>query len=307
MYCLRSEDGQLVWRLQIAPEDRRIVAFGQLESAWPVHGTVLVREGVAYVAAGRSTHLDGGIKVYAVEPETGRVICPLEPEGQKSHGLEDVLVSDGQAVYMRHLKYGLVNESVGEATTRNGDGRAAKGQGDMQPKSSGPRAFSTAGLLDDTRFSRVGWSAGHKRGNNDLVVFDEHATYAFRSRRKGGFGGWYQAGSDAYELVAYDRELKKHRWSQTMPIRVLAMAVAGDMLFAAGPPDTVDTGQPWAAFEGKQGASLLALSTEDGKRRASYDLKVPPVLDGLAVAAERLYVSAADGRVLCFGKGRAKP
>ncbi|MHC4404927.1 MAG: outer membrane protein assembly factor BamB family protein, partial [Planctomycetota bacterium] len=47
VYCLRAADGQLAWRFRAAPEDRRIVAFEQVESPWPVPGSVLVLDGVA--------------------------------------------------------------------------------------------------------------------------------------------------------------------------------------------------------------------------------------------------------------------
>ena len=54
VYCLRASDGELVWRFRGAPRDERLVAFEQLESLWPVHGTVLVQDGAAYFAAGLS-------------------------------------------------------------------------------------------------------------------------------------------------------------------------------------------------------------------------------------------------------------
>jgi outer membrane protein assembly factor BamB len=53
--------------------DRLIGAFGQLESAWPVHGGVLVQNGTAYFAAGRSSQLDGGIYLYGVDAATGEL------------------------------------------------------------------------------------------------------------------------------------------------------------------------------------------------------------------------------------------
>ncbi|UCF16454.1 MAG: PQQ-binding-like beta-propeller repeat protein, partial [Phycisphaerales bacterium] len=73
VYCLRASDGDLVWRFAAAPQDRRIGAFGQLESAWPVHGSVLVRDGIAYFAAGRSSHLDGGVYVFGLDATTGEL------------------------------------------------------------------------------------------------------------------------------------------------------------------------------------------------------------------------------------------
>ncbi len=53
VYCLRAEDGEQAWRFRAAPEDKRLVAFDQLESVWPVHGSVLVQDGVVSFVAGR--------------------------------------------------------------------------------------------------------------------------------------------------------------------------------------------------------------------------------------------------------------
>ncbi|MBM4042871.1 MAG: methyltransferase domain-containing protein, partial [Planctomycetes bacterium] len=74
VYCLRAADGALAWRLRAAPHEERIVAFGQLESPWPVPGSVLVVDGLAYFAAGRQPLADGGIHVFAAEPATGKVL-----------------------------------------------------------------------------------------------------------------------------------------------------------------------------------------------------------------------------------------
>jgi len=288
VYCLRASDGQLAWRHRVAPQERWIVAFGQLESAWPVHGTVLVKDGVAYAAAGRSTYLDGGIRVVALDPQTGRLLGELAPLGGKSDGLEDVLVSDGTDVYMRHLKFRLEgNPAASPDASRASAARQ-------------PRAFSTAGLLDDTYFSRVGWSTGGK-GGADLLVFDESATYTVRTRRQGGFGGWFQAQSGAYELAALDRPANKPAWSTTIPIRVRAMAAAGETLFIAGPSDVAPADDPHAAFEGRLGARLRAVSTGDGSTLAEWNLPSTPVFDGLSAAAGRLFLSTADGNLTCFG------
>ncbi len=39
VYCLRASDGILIWRFRAAPIDRRMMAYEQLESVWPVHGS----------------------------------------------------------------------------------------------------------------------------------------------------------------------------------------------------------------------------------------------------------------------------
>jgi outer membrane protein assembly factor BamB len=290
VYCLRAADGKLAWRFRAAPQERRIVAFGQVESPWPVHGAVLVKDGLACVAAGRSTHLDGGIHVYALKPRTGELIRELRPLNNQAEGLEDVLVSDGNLIYMRQLQFSL-----------SGEGGGARGEA-SQPAWLAFHAFSTAGLLDPSYFSRVGWSTGAKGGGSELLIFDELSTYSFRTRRSGGFGGWFQPGTGAYGLAALDRKLQKPRWSQAIPVRVRAMVAAGETLFVAGPPDLADPKDPLGAFEDRKGAQLWAFAASDGQKLVDYRLESPPVFDGMAAAAGRLFLATTDGKVVCLGK-----
>ena len=153
VYCLREADGALAWRVRAAPEDRLIVVRGQLESAWPVHGSVLVHDGTLIVAAGRSSYLDGGIYVYRLDPETGKklsetVIHSLDPKtGDQPDGgvdlrgvLNDVLAVSGDSVYMRHLKIDF----------ETGD--------DL--KTGPPHLFAPTGFLDDAWWHRTYWLFG---------------------------------------------------------------------------------------------------------------------------------------------------
>jgi len=121
VYCLRATDGELAWRFRAAPSERQIVAFGQLESPWRVHGSVLVVDGLAYCTAGRSTYLDGGIRVFALDPATGKVVhetCldtwahtredakgkPFIPGYHIEGALSDILVSEGGYIYLGQYK-----------------------------------------------------------------------------------------------------------------------------------------------------------------------------------------------------------
>ena len=74
VYCLRASDGALAWRFRAAPNERQIMARSQVESAWPVHGSVLAANGVVYCTAGRSSFVDGGIYLYALDAATGEVL-----------------------------------------------------------------------------------------------------------------------------------------------------------------------------------------------------------------------------------------
>ena len=121
-YCLLANDGRLAWRFRAAPREQLVGAFGQLESAWPVHGSVTMLDGIAYLTAGRSTYLDGGIEVFGLEPRTGRAVCHAQLQGEAKDsqtagkeqefleafhiegGNADLLVTDGQSLFMGPIK-----------------------------------------------------------------------------------------------------------------------------------------------------------------------------------------------------------
>jgi outer membrane protein assembly factor BamB len=72
--AVRLSDGAMAWRFLASPADVKAVALNQVESLWPVHGSVLILDGVAYCSAGRSTWLDGGIWLWALDPATGEIL-----------------------------------------------------------------------------------------------------------------------------------------------------------------------------------------------------------------------------------------
>jgi hypothetical protein len=93
------------------------------------------------------------------------------------------------------------------------------------------------------------------------------------------------------------------KWQSLIPLRIRAMVLAGDHLFAAGMPDVVDPEDPAGSFEGRSGAQLQIFSTEDGALVDSLDLPSPPAFDGLSAANGRLYLTTQDGKLICFGNG----
>lgn len=73
VYSLTT-DGQLAWRYRAAPLDRRTMAYEQLESLWPVHGSVLIRDDIVFCVAGRSNFLDDGLRLIRLDLASGKKI-----------------------------------------------------------------------------------------------------------------------------------------------------------------------------------------------------------------------------------------
>jgi outer membrane protein assembly factor BamB len=314
VYCLLASDGQLVWRRRAAPDDVRIVNDDQLESPWPVHGSVLVQDGTAYVAAGRSSFLDGGIYVYAVEPETGEVLrqkrvysvdpetgdmvdcrLPYDMPPDALGALPDILVGDGTSIYMRHLKLNPTDLSY-ESSADN----AAPIPRRAYP-AVGTHLMSVAGLLDQSWFSQTYWTVDGK-SHSKLLVFDTETAYGVKpfaasARHSRAI---FRPGSKGYTLFANKRPEHQARWSIQVPVRIRAMVLAGSTLFVAGTADVVDPDDPWSAIDGRRGGVLWAVSTAGGKKLAEYPLESPPVFDGIAAAGGRLYISNTNGDVVCL-------
>jgi len=193
VYCLRAGDGTLVWRFLAAPMDRRMGAFDRIESVWPVHGSVLVRKGVAYVTAGRSSYCDGGIHLWGLDPKSGKILHQGRIEGPfpevdkatrddafyLTGANSDVLVSEGDAIYMRQKKLTPELEELEVPVF------SSKGAQDV-----GLHVFSTSSLLDDSWYNRAFWMyskrwpgfqlANQASKTGQLLVVDDQNTYALR-------------------------------------------------------------------------------------------------------------------------------
>jgi len=95
-------------------------------------------------------------------------------------------------------------------------------------------------------------------------------------------------------------------WSTNIPLTGKAMVLAGDVLFVAGTPVQFPPDEPAekyeAAYEGRMGGIMWAVSATDGSKLAEYRLDAAPAWDGLAAAENRLFLCTSSGSVVCFGK-----
>lgn len=70
VYAVSLADGGRQWRRRVAPYARKVVAYGQLESSWPIYGLTL-HEGRIVASAGTHPELGGGVFVAGLDPQTG--------------------------------------------------------------------------------------------------------------------------------------------------------------------------------------------------------------------------------------------
>ena len=314
VYCLRASDGALAWRFRAAPGERRVTAFEQLESPWPVPGSVLAHADKCWFAAGRLSYLDGGIYVYAVDPITGQVakeeaVYSPDPETGKmiKEGknkipgfLNDIPATDGSGVFIRQME---VSGAGGPA---------------------GRHLYSTGGYLDSSWFNRTFWNVGGA-ATSGIMVMGKDAAYGVEIYPGKSRETVFKPAAEGYRLTCYSlsgaaAESKAGKakqpagapkapkaarapnvlWEQRVPIRITALVLAGDTLFAAGSPDVVDPADPHGAWEGRKGGVLAAFAAKDGRKLFECRLDAPPTWDGMAAVTGRLYVALTNGQVVCF-------
>ncbi|MGM0488827.1 MAG: PQQ-binding-like beta-propeller repeat protein [Planctomycetota bacterium] len=334
VYCLRLDDGALAWRFRAAPTDLRTVSYGQLESVWPVTGSVLVHDDRVYCSAGRSSFLDGGMTLYQLDPATGELLdeknlysrdpkTGRQPEQviedtELPGALPDVMVCDGQWIYLRDIRMDPSFE--------------------IKPPTV-PHIYSSVGLLDGHWWHRTYWQWGKRtwgrysgwhvvddfRPSGRIMVADEKTVFGYGRKKVGpkdhNLENFHLFRADkAVEPVNKDvgkiknnnnLALRKHQrpsrtryhWSEQIQLVARAMVLSDHVLFAAGPLHAENGDEP--VFDDQSHPSaLMAFSTEDGSKLSQCQLPCQPVFDGMAAAGGNLYLSLIDGTVRCFEGGR---
>jgi outer membrane protein assembly factor BamB len=287
VYCLRAADGGLVWRFQAAPADRRILVYEQIESLWPVHGSVLVREGVACFVAGRSAFVDGGMCLYRVDVETGEMISKTPVNEQNPNtgnnvqdtvkwlnmavGRPDVLASDGDRLYMRSQAFDLTGKRLAMGPEAAGAEEGARQGGETT------HLFCPTGFLDDTWFHRTYW--------------------LYAQTWSSGWCGYHVAGKFAPagkimavgedRVYAFGREPQYYRWTVPMEYRLFA---ANKYWKPAPKADDGGGARPARAPKKKRrgaGANTPVANVEN----YAWSTRVPILVRAMTLAGEILFIA----------------
>ncbi|MBT3200558.1 MAG: PQQ-binding-like beta-propeller repeat protein [Phycisphaerales bacterium] len=226
LYRLAISTGKLVWKRRIAPASLSLFDHGQPASIWPLSGSVLVQDGKVYCLAGRSSFLDGGMRLTVVDAASGAVLKTnvmdhLDPDnGKDMHqhvamqnlpvSLPDLLSSDGKNLYMRTQQFDLngkrthITNSAWDDNIKLGVGRE--------------HLFSPTGFLDDNWFHRSYWIYGN----------------SFLEGCSMPSGGWFEMGRispsgkilcfDDTTVYGYGQFPEYSKWSTPLRYSVFAMA-----------------------------------------------------------------------------------
>lgn len=318
VYALRADSGELVWRLRVAPRGEQVVAYGQLESPWPVPGAVLTRDGIAYFVAGRQAFADGGVLVCAVDACTGerrwvhRIDTVPQAGYYENSALEfdpvDILHCEGDGIAMSRWILSGDGKRV-DVDKWNGFAKFDTGKGPVWV----PRGSWTYGARHQHRFPgeaprrplvvfRDGSVFGSLDGTTELFRrdFDAGDVKHFDSKWITGWeaGKIHKDGGKPYRAYRIAREatwIRDHFTPDAAKVKPMppnaqlhndlhAMALAGnDLLFVA-----------------HKDGRLKAIGATDGSVVA--EARVPqPAWDGLAIAGGHLFLATQTGELLCLG------
>jgi outer membrane protein assembly factor BamB len=294
VYCLRADDGRLLWRTRVAPAERRMIAYGQIESVWPVVGGVVVAGDTAYALAGRTTEADGGLYVLAMNPATGAPVWPAATRFyQHNPGdlrelptMKDKSWNQWTATY--DPRANIKANYVGTADLLGSDGELLQ---------IGCRGFGNIACKTGT--------VSEKNCMTSPFGRQIHLGYVAQSSLAPYVPAAFQLGKDKSSSVRYARGMtinKKTRatvydvrkdggWKVETPGICQAICLAGDRILV---------GLSDKALENPKG-ELWMLST-DGKKLAAIPLPAAPAYDGIAVANGRVYVTLTDTTVICLEK-----
>ena len=310
VYGLRSENGALIWKFFAGRYDRRIAVQSQLESAWPVHGSVTIHDGGAIFTAGRQTAVDGGIQLFKVDPLTGKMIWKTrlwtDPDLGKpskwqwrNRRLQDLLVRnrDGEVcLWITPTKNTYAPGEEVDIFSRVYPVRAVAYYRDKEhdkvSDATWLRSASSNGLLS-RRVESVGRhdknGVSYAQLDAEKIAIAPNAIYAVNARAPKPHalnGGLVKVPLEKDGTIS--ATAPKWKAGPFGHGHVAAFAVAGDKILGS--------------FASKEGSELRICSVLDGEILTSVQLPAPAVRDGIAVAGGRIFISCRNGDLVCLGR-----
>jgi outer membrane protein assembly factor BamB len=294
VYALRLADGELVWRFLAAPVERKAILHGQLSSAFPVHGSLVVLNGKLIATAGFHSDL-GGIHAWALDPSTGSVVGKTHYKGSQDGqrpALNDILAADavGAAGW---LGFDAGFTSAGEVVK---GGKKTSIPADKRPVVTFDRNGAFVRFPHDFRGgSTHGWKGAmaDDAGQAHRLCIADGMTFALSDPRE---ADRHPVRSD---LVAVVRAIKSDPKAPVWTASCKALGTkesygailrAGDRIYLGG-----------GKRDGTAGF-IQVLDAATGKLLAEHALPGRVAECGIAAAGGRLFASCEDGTLVCLGE-----
>lgn len=273
VYALRRGDGRLVWRTRAAPAERRMVAFGQVESVWPACGSIMARGGLLYVTAGRTTESDGGLAMLALEPGSG------EPRWARQIPPGPARVNDIPA--WRDGRIAVNNMQFDPA-----DGIAVKADAKIKPA----RQPGLEGLIDGT-WIRLGMRRSGAQAYGvttaEMLAWNDSTLFAYDAQSRSCYA---MAAQTARTTTRPAREDFIWRTGLGQGQTASAMALCENVLLIGGARAVAEAN--------KSAGFVLLISPRDGRKLAELPLAAAPVYQGIAIADGAAYVAMENGKLV---------
>ena len=287
VYAMEARTGHQLWSFRVAPRDRWIPVYGQLISAWPVAGGVVVDGDTVYAAAGIA-HFDGTY-VVALDAVTGKLKRQNSSSGTLSEQVNNGISLQGNlSIVDKELRF--LAGGVYETARYELDTLACSNSPRVQVNS----GYRTAFYPYYPAYGRY-VSLDHTCADGSTLCHD--ASYEGSLFTNLALQSPLPPGTpkEKKEAARWRRRGKnipapKNLWQEKTNRRFTSFVVSTDQLLATGHPDH----KPKETF-------LAAINIKDGSDIWKHSIPAEAVKGGTAIDRHgRIYVSMEDGRVMCF-------
>ncbi len=272
VYALRASDGVLVWKSFIAPMDLKLVSFGQVESLWPAPGSVLIKDGIIYATAGKTSEDNGGLAVMAFDLLTGKQKW-ARSVGKGFRRQNEILAFKDNSLFLRKMK---INPD-------NGEGKI--------PKSKWEDSHTLAGVADSE------WTnQSSKRSGNiliggilfQIVIEKEDIVYGIMHYK-------------GIKCLAIKKEkTKKRRPKKDRCIWMITANKSDSYTSMSLLNNNIVLGG--RVIEGGKANGIVdIIDASNGKSLQKIKLNSHPVFQGIAPLNDKLFVVLNDGSIVCLG------
>ena len=287
LYCLNAATGDLNWKFQAAPGERKVLGNNRLISTWHARGGVVIEDGRVYFAASIFPMM--GTFIYCLDAETGDVVW----------------LNDGEGARWTDLPHGRAEGFGGiapqGALTISGDKLLVPGGRSV------PACFDKdTGEFEYYRLSSNGKNGGDFVAANDNVFFNHYVEKSCNmfdtstgDKLVNKIGRYpvidgdtiytSYAGTVAAYNIADGAQLGINQLWTISADATGDLIKAGNRLYATGDN------------------SITAIEIGSGNPTIAWVIPVNDVVERLVAANGKLFAVTLDGRIMAFGRKEVEP